>query len=79
MLMLDSLDSDTTIHIKVDSDHLQKDRHLGLYLLEQMINLTYQNASVQKSINEYGLLTDVYIKFSSANDATHFKLVHHNN
>lgn len=75
--MLDSLDTDTTIHIKVDSDHLQKDKHFGLYLLEQKIGLTYQNATVQKSVNEYGLLTDVYIKFSSVNDATHFKLIHY--
>ena len=59
MLMLDTPDSETTIHIKVDSDRLQKDRHLGLYLLEQMINSTYQDAIVQKSVNQYGLLTDV--------------------
>lgn len=77
--MLDTIDSDTTIHIKVDSNHLQKDKHLRFYLLEQLINLTYQDASVQKSVNEYGLLTDVYIKFTSVNDATHFKLIHYPN
>lgn len=75
---LDSFNPDTTIHIKVDSDRLQKDKNVGLYLLEQMVISTYQNASVQKSINEYGLLTDVYIIFSSINDATHFKLIHNN-
>lgn len=77
MLMLDSLDADTTIHIKVDSDHLQKDKHLRFYLLEQLINSTYKDASIQKLVNEYGLLTDVYIKFTSVNDATHFKLMHY--
>jgi hypothetical protein len=76
--LIDSLDTDTTIHIKVDSDHLQKDKHLSLFLLEQMVSSTYQDAIVQKFVNEYGLLTDVYIKFTSVNDAIHFRLMHYN-
>lgn len=75
--LIDSVEVDTTIHIKVDSDHLQKDKHLSLYLLEQMISSTYADASVQKFINEYGLLTDVYIKFTSVNDAIHFRLMYY--
>lgn len=73
--MLDTSDNDTTIHIKVDSSHLQKDKHLSLFLFEQLISSTY-DASVEKEINQYGLLTDVYIRFKSINDVVHFKLMH---
>lgn len=48
--------------------------NLTTFMLEQMIIETYQGATITKNYNSYGLLTDMYIKFDSMNDATHFKL-----
>ena len=73
-MLVDLLLNDNTIHIKVDSSHIQKDIGLTTFMLEQMIIETYQGATVTKNYNSYGLLTDMYIKFTSVNDATHFKL-----
>lgn len=71
---IDTTLSDSTIHIKVDSDHIQKDVDLFTYMFEQMVSETYQNAIVTKNYNNYGLLTDIRIKFTHPNDAIHFKL-----
>lgn len=72
--MIDDSKSDAIVHIRVDSSHMQKYEHLRYQMLEQMVAATYENATMSKSTNEYGLLTDVWIKFSDTNDATHFKL-----
>lgn len=73
-MLVDLCSNDNIIHIKVDSSHIQKDMSLTTFMLEQMIIETYQGATITKSYNYYGLLTDMYIKFDSINDATHFKL-----
>jgi hypothetical protein len=74
--LVDICDDDATIHIRVDSSHIQKYEHLRYQMLEQMITSTYDDASVTKATNEYGLLTDVWIHFKDPNDAMHFKLCH---
>jgi hypothetical protein len=48
-------------------------------MLEQMVVSTYEDAIVIKDTNEYGLLTDVWIKFTDTADAMHFKLSQLNN
>lgn len=72
--MVDDLDNDAIVHIRVDSSYMQKYEQLRYQMLEQMVASTYENATISKSMNEYGLLTDIWIKFSDTNDATHFKL-----
>lgn len=66
---------DTTIHIKLSKDLSQlRDENIALAILEQNVCSIYNDVTVTKNINKYGLLTDVFIKFNSVNDATHFKL-----
>lgn len=77
--LVDSNTNDTTIHIKVDSDHIQKNEQFGAHFLEQMIVNTYHGAIVTKSTNKYGLLTDIWIKFQDPTDAIHFKLSRYHN
>ena len=77
--MVDDPDSDAIVHIRVDSSHVQKYQHLRYHMLEQMVVSTYEDAIVIKDTNEYGLLTDVWIKFTDTADAMHFKLSQLNN
>lgn len=72
--MVDDFESESTIHIRVDSSHIQKDGQFRLSLLEQLIQSNYEDVTMTKHVNEYGLLTDIWINFHDAMDATHFKL-----
>lgn len=72
--MVDIVDGDNIIHIKVDSSHIQKDMNLSTFMMEQMINDTYQGVTITKDYNSYGLLTDIWIEFLNPTDAIHFKL-----
>jgi hypothetical protein len=58
---------------------MQKYQQLRYQMLEQMVASTYEDAIVIKNTNEYGLLTDVWIKFTDTSDAMHFKLSQLNN
>jgi hypothetical protein len=58
---------------------MQKYEQLRYQMLEQMVASTYEDAIVIKNTNEYGLLTDVWIKFTDTSDAVHFKLSQLNN
>lgn len=72
--LANTLDPVYIVHMKVDSSHIQKDMNVFTFMLEQMVNETYQNATITTDYNYYGLLTDVWIKFASPDDAVHFKL-----
>jgi len=73
--LLDTTDNHT-IHIRVNSSLDFANNHIRLFLFEHIINSTYQNASIKEKVDQYGLITDLYVKFNSINDAVHFKLVH---
>lgn len=73
--MVDVCASDSTIHIRFDSDHLQNpNEQFGIAMLEQMICNTYRGARITKNIDKYGSITDVWVNFDNETDAMHFKL-----
>lgn len=65
---------DNKVHIKMDSDHVHTNQWFRFMMLEKAIQSNYTNAKITSSINEYGLLTDVWIEFADISDVTHFKL-----
>lgn len=65
---------DNKLHIKVDSDHVYTNQWFKYTMLEKSIQADYTGAKITTSVNEYGLLTDVWIEFQDISDLTHFKL-----
>lgn len=75
--MIEALDTegiDATVHIRVDHSQTQKHAGFRFLMLEQMVASTYEDAVVTKTTNEYGQLTDIWIRFRDPGDATHFRL-----
>jgi hypothetical protein len=71
---IDISDNDTIVNISIDHTHMQTHEGIKWLMLEQMIFDTYEDVKVVKNTNQYGLLTNMWIQFKDADDATHFKL-----
>lgn len=71
---VDNACEDNIVHIEIDHTHMQKHEQLRWLMLEQMITATYDDVNVTKHTNQYGLLTDMWIRFGNPDDAMHFRL-----
>lgn len=65
------------IHIAMHEPKLDlADQEMAIALLTQMVDVNYEGAELTIQRNKYGTVTDISIRFSDIEDATHFKLTH---
>jgi len=64
------------VHIAIKNPQVlsQSDQEMAITVLHQRLESYYDDVEMLITRNKYDILTDISIKFSNIEDATHFKL-----
>jgi len=65
---------DQVVHIVSNPQKYYIDQQIWVTMLEQMIDVDYENAELVIEKDKYGTITHTYVVFDSIEDATHFRL-----
>ena len=64
------------VHISIRNPQTlsSSEQEMALTFLNQKLEYQYENAELTVTRNKYNVITDISIRFSNIEDATHFKL-----
>jgi len=64
-----------TVHMALHQQGIA-DQRFSLSMLGHMLDMHYEGSELQVTRDRYGVVTDINIRFSNIEDATHFRLTH---